>query len=211
MVAIPHAVVDADVLYRRHARNLLVWHALEGLFQLHWSARIFAEARVNLLPRVARTAPEQATKAERILTRVAEALVASGAGSEIPAADIATIEHEMTNDAKDRHVLAAAVACGADTVVTNNTRDFPSSSTARHGIVASTPDDFLTRLLEPDKRDAALVALLNQADFHGWSLGEMLNVLTSTEHGPAIAPRYAAAIRRVLPTAGALHLRAPRA
>jgi hypothetical protein len=44
-VPIPRALIDADVLYRRHQRNLLVWHALAGLFELHWSARILDETR----------------------------------------------------------------------------------------------------------------------------------------------------------------------
>jgi hypothetical protein len=46
------AVIDADTIYRRHARNLLVWHALEGLFQLYWSRRILDETRKHLLPNV---------------------------------------------------------------------------------------------------------------------------------------------------------------
>jgi predicted nucleic acid-binding protein len=185
------AVIDADTLYRRHARNLLVWHALEGLFHLHWSRRIVDETRRNLIPNVTLVPPDRAEKVDRILNRVTEAIYASGAGTEVPEAEIAPIENEMTNNPKDRHVLAAAVACGADTIVTTNTKDFPLTATATHGITAKSPDEFLVSLLSPATRDAALEALRNQAEFHRWSVPGLLNFLGSAgPHGPAIAPSY---------------------
>jgi hypothetical protein len=105
----------------------------------------------------------------------------------------------MTNDPKDRHVLAAAIACGADTIVTTNTKDFPPTATAAHGITARSPDEFLVSLLEPDTRDAALAALRNHAEFHGWSVPELLDLLSSAgPHGPAIAPSYARHLTRGL-------------
>ncbi len=191
-MAAPRAVIDADTLYRHHARNLLVWHALEGLFQLHWSRRILDEVRANLLPIVTVVPPEQEEKADQILDRVTESVCASGAGSEVPEAEIAAIEHAMTNDPKDRHVLAAAVVCGADTVITTNTKDFPPAATDPHGITARSPDDFLVSILAPATHDAAIAALRNQADFHDWSMTTLLEVIGSAgPRGPAIAPRYA--------------------
>jgi predicted nucleic acid-binding protein len=186
------AVIDADTLYRRHARNLLVWHALEGLFQLHWSRHILDETRRNLLPTVTLVPQGQVEKVDQILDRVTEAIYLSEAGAEVPEVKIANIESDMSNDPKDRHVLAAAVACGADTIVTTNTKDFPFTATAAHGITAKSPDEFLVSLLGPDTRDAALAALHGHAEFHGWSVPELLNFLSSAgPHGPAIAPSYA--------------------
>lgn len=191
-VAFPRAVIDAETLYRRHARNLLVWHAIQGLFHLHWSRRILDEARENLLPRVTLVPQDQAEKVQQILSRVTDALYASGAGSEVPEAEIAAIEDGMTNDPKDRHVLAAAVACGADTVITTNGKDFPPSATAPHGITPRSPDEFLASLLRRETRDAALAALHSHAEFHGWTVTELLALLKADgPHGPAIAPRYA--------------------
>jgi predicted nucleic acid-binding protein len=41
----------------------------------------------------------------------------------------ADLVSSMTNDPKDRHVLAAAIRGGCESIVTFNTRDFPASST----------------------------------------------------------------------------------
>jgi hypothetical protein len=49
----------------------------------------------------------------------------------------------MTNDPKDHHVLAAAVRCGADAIITDNVRHFPMSSVEAYDLDVLTPDDFL--------------------------------------------------------------------
>ena len=49
----------------------------------------------------------------------------------------------MTNDRKDRHLLAAAVRCGAHAIVTSNVRHFPAESVRVYEIDVLTPDDFL--------------------------------------------------------------------
>jgi hypothetical protein len=58
----------------------------------------------------------------------------------------------MTNDPKDRHVLAAAVKCGAQSIVSNNVRHFPQESLAPYGLECLTADDFLQHQyhLNPD-------------------------------------------------------------
>ena len=48
----------------------------------------------------------------------------------------------MTNDEKDRHVLAAAVRAGVNQVVTRNTRDFPQLSADPYEIEIRDPDEF---------------------------------------------------------------------
>jgi hypothetical protein len=49
----------------------------------------------------------------------------------------------MENEPEDRHVLAAAVFCSAQSIVTSNLAHFPEKALARHGIVAVSPDDYL--------------------------------------------------------------------
>jgi predicted nucleic acid-binding protein len=53
---------------------------------------------------------------------------------------------QLTNHIKDRHVLGAAIASRADTIITFNLRDFPSSTLAPWGIRAAHPDDFVQEL-----------------------------------------------------------------
>ena len=52
----------------------------------------------------------------------------------------------MTNDAKDRHVLAAAVKAQTSVIVTFNLRDFPLAALQPHGIEAVHPQAYLLTL-----------------------------------------------------------------
>ncbi len=66
-------------------------------------------------------------------------------------------------DADDRHVLAAAIRCGAQVIVTNNVSDFPADQLDEYGIEAQTADEFLVHLV--DLRPALVAATLQrQAD-----------------------------------------------
>ena len=68
---------------------------------------------------------------------------------------------KMTNDRAARHVLAAAVAGGADVIVTWNIRHFPPSACRRLGVVVESPDEFLAKLHGNDP-DAVEVGLIKQ-------------------------------------------------
>jgi hypothetical protein len=65
----------------------------------------------------------------------------------------------MNNDPKDRHVLAAAVKAGAQTIVTTNLRHFPAPTLSPFEIEALSPDDFLCDLydLAPQEIEQILV------------------------------------------------------
>ena len=67
-------------------------------------------------------------------------------------------------DPNDRHVLAAAIKANAQTIVTYNLSDFPSSALSKYEIDAQHPDEFLRHLL--DMR----LNLLFLGDDHLWPL-----------------------------------------
>ena len=54
------------------------------------------------------------------------------------------------HDPDDRHVLAAAIQCGADLIITFNLDDFPEPALAGYGIGACHPDLFLVDQLNLD-------------------------------------------------------------
>ncbi len=79
----------------------------------------------------------------------------------------------MTNEPKDRHVLAAAVRSHSDLIVTYNRRDFPAQSLEAWGVEVQGPSAFLRGLyeLEPE----VFVDKLNeQASNIGLSLEQLL-------------------------------------
>jgi hypothetical protein len=103
----------------------------------------------------------------------------------------------MTNHPKDRHVLAAAVAGRADTLVTENLKDFPPESAAHLGITVTGQDDFLLGLLELHP-DAVLDALRRQSSRHRReprSVTALLSILAGPGQG---CPEFARQCRTLL-------------
>jgi len=61
----------------------------------------------------------------------------------------------MTNHPKDRHVLAAAVRCNAEVIVTHNVKDFPRTAIDPYSITVLGPSTFLRNLYELDPKFVA--------------------------------------------------------
>jgi hypothetical protein len=51
-------------------------------------------------------------------------------------------------DPDDRHVLAAAIRAGAQSVVTFNLKDFPDDTLGKYGVEAKHPDEFVLDQIE---------------------------------------------------------------
>ena len=88
----------------------------------------------------------------------------------------------MRCDPKDRHVLAAAVRGGADTVVTFNLKDFPDEAGEPYGIGTCHPDSFLVQLLG-EHTDTVLATLEREtAAFRNppETVAHFLSTLTAT-------------------------------
>ena len=69
----------------------------------------------------------------------------------LPTASVSDYEVAGTDinlpDPDDVHVLAVALAAGAEVIVTANLRDFPEQVLAQYGVRAISPSEFLTDLL----------------------------------------------------------------
>ncbi|MEG4029736.1 MULTISPECIES: PIN domain-containing protein [unclassified Microcoleus] len=143
-------VLDACVLFPMYLRDTLLSTADEGLYLPYWSQKILDEAIDNLIGG-GKLSQEKAKNLEnQIKLAFPEAMV------EVPVG----LEEAMTNDPKDRHVLAAAVTAGADIIVTNNLKDFRENDLAPWNIIAQSPDEFLSDLL--DEYPDSIVDLLQQ-------------------------------------------------
>jgi predicted nucleic acid-binding protein len=127
------AVLDTCVLAPMPLCDTLLRLAEDPAFYIpKWSADIMRELR-STLQRMGYT-PAQAER--RIVAMESAFEDASVTGYECLAG-------AMTNDPKDRHVLAAAVRCGAHAIVTHNVKHFRPESTKPHDLDILTPDDFL--------------------------------------------------------------------
>ncbi len=62
----------------------------------------------------------------------------------------ALVDSLQLPDPDDRHVLAAAIRCGASVIVTFNEKDFPDSALAPFGVEAQHPDLFIDNLFDLD-------------------------------------------------------------
>lgn len=82
--------------------------------------------------------------------------------AEVSPAAIARLVPRMTNEPKDRHVLAAAVASSTGAVVTFNLRHFPVDACESFGVEAVHPDRFLAGLHDLDA-GAVVAAIRAQA------------------------------------------------
>ena len=127
-------VYDACVLYPAPVRDLLMEIAISGLVQAKWTERIHQEwmsglvkDRPDIVQRIHQTRTLMDAAIPDALVRHYESLID---GITLP-------------DPEDRHVLAAAIKCGAQLIVTANLKDFPQEYLASYGIDALHPDEFI--------------------------------------------------------------------
>jgi len=139
-------VLDANVVFPFTLRDTLLRAAAMGFYQVHLTEEILEEASRNL------------TKTGRMTDRKAAHLMAAirGAFPDALVFDYEPLIEEMLNDAKDRHVVAAAVRAGACRIVTSNLKDFYRLP---EGVEAQGPDAFLLELLEQNSEQ--MMALLH--------------------------------------------------
>ena len=139
-MSLPVTVVyDACVLYPAPLRDFLMRLALTDLFRARWSGLIHDEWIGNVLRQRPDLRPEDLQRTRTLMDAHVRDSLVTGFERLIP-----TIELPDTND---RHVVAAAIHCGASLIVTFNLRDFPPARLDEYHLAARHPDDFIRDLL----------------------------------------------------------------
>lgn len=132
-------LLDANVPYPFRKRDVLLRFCEAGLFRARWTDEIISEWTRSLLKRRPDLKRSIAAQQEKLSAVFPEALVAGyehlKSGLKLP-------------DNGDLHVLAAAIQCGAQHIITDNVRDFPASALEVHCIEAIEADEFLARTFD---------------------------------------------------------------
>lgn len=126
---------DACVLYPAPIRDILVQCASAGLFRGKLTAQINHEWTTNLLRNRPDILPEQLARTCHLLEQAMPDCMVIGYES--------LVAGLVLPDPDDKHVLAAAIACQAQVIVTCNLKDFPKAVLEQFGIEALHPDIFL--------------------------------------------------------------------
>lgn len=175
------ALLDTCVLFKPLLCDSMLCLAEEELFQPLWSAEIMDELRRNLLRYgVLKSAVDH--RIEQMTEHFPDSMVT---GYE-------SLVAVMENQAKDRHVLAAAVRGQAELIVTENVRDFPAIVTARFDIEVVDQDEFMLDQwdLDPAAVRRALVRQVSRYRREPRTVEDLLIALGRQAHG---CPRFAAA------------------
>lgn len=135
------ALLDANVLYSVVISDALMEVAATGIYAAKWSKAIDDEWVSNLA--------KDRKRAESDFHPRRDLMHDACPDWEVPEEGWKFIEPCVSlPDTNDRHVLAAAIAGHADSIVTINIKDFPASVLDPLGITVLHPDEFLLQQLQ---------------------------------------------------------------
>ncbi|MSV30437.1 MAG: PIN domain-containing protein [Bryobacterales bacterium] len=180
------AVLDACVLVQAPLRDTLLRLAEPPeLYQPLWSGQIIQEMKRALEKQIG-LAPSKTAYLERELRRhFADSWITG----------FEPLAGKMTNDEKDRHVLAAAVHAGARIIVTYNKRHFPEATISQWNVEALGPATFLEDLYVAAPQ-VVIERIHQQAANLGRSLAKQLKILAKA------VPSFVEIVRRDLKHGG---------
>jgi PIN domain-containing protein len=155
---------DANALYPMSLRDLLVRVGQTTLVRARWTAEIMDEWSRALVAK----RPDLETRVQRTVQLMNEAIrdvLVTGYESLIPGLQLP--------DPGDRHVLAAAIRAGAQTIVTFNLGHFPQEALAPYGIEAQHPDELIEHLI----------------DLGGGTLADIVVTMAADKRKPPMTPQ----------------------
>lgn len=177
------ALLDTCVLYPTVMREILLAVARTGAFQPIWSDRILEEW--------ARAARKLGPMGEP-QARAEIALLARDWPNAMVTWPPSLESRLYLPDPADVHVLAAAIAGSADTLITLNARDFPRHTLTEEGLTRQSPDEFLYAfwLADPQGVAAAVEGVRQQADRlsgQTWAIRDLLKKARLPRLGKALS------------------------
>lgn len=177
------ALYDASVLQPPAMRDVLVRLGQTGLFRACWTEEILDRViDAVLCSRPDLQSDELARSRELMCSVVPDCLVA---GYE------SLVEGLEVPDTDDRHIVAAAIRCSAQVIVTANLSGFPASALDPFNIEAQSPDQFVLDLVDlAPARVAAVVQQQSAATSGSRTVDELLDELSTVG-----LPRSVAALR----------------
>lgn len=156
------ALIDACSLADSLRRNLLLNLAAEEFFRARWSETIMGETE-RAITRIA--AGRGYDDAEPRAVRACAAMTRAFPDAVVRGFDIMMEAAGAIPDRKDRHVLAAALHTQAQTIVTENLRDFPAEVLRPLGIEARSADDFIADTISLDVGRAVSAIRVMRSEF----------------------------------------------
>ncbi len=176
-------LLDTCVIYPTVMRQMILKVAGQGVFTPLWSGRIIGE----WLRAAEKLGPEGVAQA-----RAEAALLAA----RWPDAELdwpPSLEARLwLPDAADVHVLAAAIAGSAETILTLNAKDFPRNVLAEEGLSRADPDGFLQGIwqAQPDLVAGVAAEVLTEANRlsgRQWELRNLMKKARLPRLGKALA------------------------
>jgi predicted nucleic acid-binding protein len=148
-------LLDSCVLYPAPLRDLLMHLTVAGLFRAKWTERIHEEWIRNLLANRPDLNAESLQRTRRNMDRHANDALVTGYEP--------LIDGLRLPDPNDCHVLAAAIRCQADMILTFNLKNFPPEALKPFDLESQHPDQFLLHQLSLDQ-PRVLLALKRQRE-----------------------------------------------
>ncbi len=121
-------------------RDLLVRLGQSGVVRVRWTEDILDECFRSILDHRPDLKPEALQRTRELMRQAVPDCMVTG---HEPLIDGLTLP-----DHDDRHVLAAAIRAGAQTIVTFNLKDFPRAALTPFELEAVHPDDFVLDLID---------------------------------------------------------------
>jgi hypothetical protein len=174
-------VFDACVLYPFALRDILVELATTDLFRGRWSPAIHDEWISAVLKDNPKLKREQLDRTRILMDQAVLDCVVTGYEG--------LIDGLTMRDGNDRHVLAAAIKCGAQIIVTKNLKDFDEDHLKKYGVEAQHPDDFICCLMDlsPGVVCTALKCCRERLKHPAFTVDEYLALLERQELAQTVA------------------------